>query len=323
MTPALRLRERTAALVEPAGYRTGDPLLVGVRMGDTPAAYLTSGRTAAGESLTVDTVVYTASLSKQITAACAALLVRRGQLDTESTLARWMPELPAWAGGIKVRHLIHHTSGLPEGVEFDDLHRAGLDRTTAGVIAALARIDHLDRAPGTAFRYCNAGYVCLAVIAERAAGRPLPEFAREHVFRPLGMLDTRYWSGPEPHPPGAAPTDARYPAALSLGDGGVWSTAPDLLRWNDALERDELGVSARLQTPGHLDDGTRLDYAWAIDVRTHAGRRIYRHGGLWAGLSSQLVRIAGRRTGFVIIALDDDEARTVRLADALIEELTT
>lgn len=56
MTPALRLRERTAALVEPAGYRTGDPLLVGVRMGDTPAAYLTSGRTAAGESLTVDTV---------------------------------------------------------------------------------------------------------------------------------------------------------------------------------------------------------------------------------------------------------------------------
>lgn len=125
-----------------------------------------------------------------------------------------------------------------------------------------------------------------------------------------------------PHPPGAAPTGPQHPAALSLGDGGVWSTAPDLLRWNDALDRDDLGVSALLQTPGHLDDGTPLSYAWALDVRTHAGARIYRHGGRWAGLSSQLVRIAGRPTGFVIIALDADEDRTAALTTAVLEELT-
>ncbi len=189
--------------------------------------------------MTAGTVVYTASLSKQITAACAALLVRRGRLDTGSTLAQWMPELPAWAGVVRLRHLIHHTSGLPEGVDFDDLQQAGLDRTTAAVLGALAQIDRLDSEPGTEFRYCNAGYVCLAVIVERAAGRPLPDFAHEHVFAPLGMLDSRYWAGPAPHPPGAAPLDAHYPAALSLGDGGVWSTAPDLMRWNEALERDD------------------------------------------------------------------------------------
>src|SRR5262249_45007905 len=132
----LRLRDRTATLVTLAGYGIDDPLVVGVRHVGAPAVFVLSGRTAAGEQLTLDTVVYTASLSKQITAACAALLVRRGRLDTESTLARWMPELPAWAATIKVRHLINHTSGLPEGVEFDELHRAGLDRTTAGVIQA-------------------------------------------------------------------------------------------------------------------------------------------------------------------------------------------
>ena len=317
------LRDRIAALVKVAGYGTGDPVVVGVRRGCAPPTFLTSGRTAAGEPLRVGTVVYTASVSKQITAACAAILVRRGRLDTESTLAQWMPELPGWAGTIKVRHLIHHTSGLPEGVEFDELHRAGLDRTTARVIHALVQLDHLDSTPGTRFRYCNAGYVCLAVIVERAAGQPLPDFAREHVFQPLRMRNSRYWSGPAPHPPAAAPTDPRYPAALSLGDGGVWSTAADLLRWNAALERDELGVCALVHTPGHLDDGTRLDYAWALDVRTHADCRVYRHGGLWAGLSTQLVRIADRRSSLVIIALDADEDRTVKLADAMIEELTT
>jgi CubicO group peptidase (beta-lactamase class C family) len=310
------LRERTAALIAQAGYGSADSVVVGVQRGGAPTVFLSSGRAAAG------TVLYTASLSKQITAAGAALLVRRGRLDTESTLAQWMPELPRWAETVRVRHLIHHTSGLPEGVDFDDLHRAKVDRTTDRVITALATSEHLAGQPGTEYRYCNAGYVCLAVIVERAADRPLPDFAREHVFEPLGMLDTRYWSGPAPHPPAATPVDEHYPAPLSLGDGGVWSTAENLMRWNEALEHDELGVSALLHTPGRLDDGTQLGYAWAVDVRTHAGVRIYRHGGRWAGLSAQLVRVAGRRSGFVILALDDDEDRTASLASAMIEELT-
>ncbi|WP_250009380.1 serine hydrolase [Actinoplanes sp. M2I2] len=316
------LEERVAALVEQAGYGPDDPLVVGVRPGGGPPAFLARGRDAAGNALTTGAVVCTASVSKQITAACAALLVRRGRLDTRDSLARWMPELPAWAGAVEVRHLIHHTSGLPEGVEFDDLHRAGVDRTTARVLEAITGRDHPDAAPGIRYRYSNAGYICLAVVVERAAGRPLPDFAREHVFQPLGMADSRYWSGPAPHPPAATPTDPRYPAALSLGDGGVWSTARDLLRWNTSLDRDELGIAGLVHTPGRLDDGTELDYAWALDVRTHRGCRVYRHGGLWAGLSIQLVRIADRQAGFVVAALDIEEERTGRLADALIEELT-
>jgi CubicO group peptidase (beta-lactamase class C family) len=315
--------DRTAILTRAAGYGADEPLMIGVQRDGAPPVSLTSGRAAAGEPLTAESIVYTASLSKQITAACAALLVQQGRLDTEATLARWMPELPAWAATVRLRHLISHTSGLPEGVEFHDLHRAKLDRTTAGVIRALVRRDHLVSTPGTRYRYCNAGYVCLAVIIERAAGRPLPDFAREHVFTPLGMARTRYWAGPEPHPPRAVPLDPQYPAPLSLGDGGVWSTTPDLIRWNHALERDELGVSGLLQTPGRLDDGTQIDYAWALDVREHAGRRIYRHGGRWAGLSTQLVRLAGRRSSFVIIALDNDEDRTATLATAMIADLTT
>ncbi|BCJ49176.1 hypothetical protein Asp14428_06510 [Actinoplanes sp. NBRC 14428] len=301
-------QDRIAALVAQAGYGTGDAVVAGVRRGSDPPVFVAQG-IAAG------TVLYTASLSKQVTAACAALLVTQGRLDVESALGGWMPELPAWADGIRVRHLIHHTSGLPEGVEFDDLHAAGRDRTTAGIIRALGRTDRLLATPGTTFRYCNSGYVCLAVVVERAAGRPLPDFAREQVFEPLRMTATRFWPGPQPRPPGAAPTGAGYPAPLSLGDGGMWSTAPDLLRWNDAMSRDELGVAALVQSPGELGD-----YAWGIDVRTYAGTRVYRHGGLWAGLSAQLVRIPGAG-GFVVLALDIDEDRTAGLAGALIADL--
>jgi CubicO group peptidase (beta-lactamase class C family) len=105
------LRDRIAALTAQSGYRTGDPVVVGVRQDDTPPVYVTHGPTTTG------TVTYTASLSKQITAACAALLVRQGRLDTDPTLAQWMPELPAWASTVHLHHLIHHTSGLPEGAD--------------------------------------------------------------------------------------------------------------------------------------------------------------------------------------------------------------
>lgn len=321
-SPESHLHDRITALTRTAGYRAHNPLIVGVQHDSTPPVFLTSGRTLAGKPLTPSTIVYTASLSKQLTAACAALLVRQDRLDTESTVAHWMPEFPSWAATVRVRHLLSHTSGLPTGIEFDDLDRTNLDHTTSSVIHALTRLDHLASPPGTEFRYCNAGYVCLAVIVERAATTPLSDFARDHLFTPLGMTATRFWPGPSPHPPGAAPLDPHYPAPLSLGDGGVWSTAPDLIRWNQALEEDKLGISALLQTPGRLDNGTELDYAWALGIREHAGHRIYQHGGSWPGLTTQLARLADRRSNFVIIALDDNQDRTNTLAKALIEELT-
>jgi len=317
----MTLPEQIADLAAAAGYGPGDPLVVGVQRAGAPPVFSASGRAATAEPLTGDTIVYTASLAKQVTAACAALLVRQGRLDVESPVTRWLPELPAYAAPVRLRHLIAHTSGLPDVPGFDDLHRAGLDRTTARVVDALRSEDRLVSAPGTEHRYSNAGYVCLAVVVERAADRALPDLAAEDVFTPLGMGRSRFWSGPAAHPAGAAPLDPAYPAPLSLGDGGLWSSATDLLRWNLALDRDELGVSALLQSPGHLDDGTLLDYAWGVGVREQAGRRIYRHGGRWAGLSAQLVRIAATGSSLVVLALDDDEERAQALADGLITAL--
>ncbi|MFI6811184.1 serine hydrolase [Nonomuraea sp. NPDC050328] len=111
------------------------------------------------------------------------------------------------------------------------------------------------------------------------------------------------------------------PAPLSLGDGGVWSTALDLLRWGHALNRDELGVSALLETPGRLDDGTPLDYACGIGVRSHAGHRVYRHGGGWPGLRLLHARVPELDLCLVLIALDDHTERRAVLIDSLLDLL--
>ncbi|MCA2226961.1 serine hydrolase domain-containing protein [Nonomuraea aurantiaca] len=310
-----------ATLVSEAGYRSDEPIVVGMRQGGTPPVLLAHGLSSTGGPVTAATLAYAASLSKQMTAACAALLAQRGVLDMESALSRWLPRLPAWAGTIRLRHLVHHTAALPADSEIDAII-TGDDRTTPGIIQALARFPALDHRPGTEHVYSNAGYVCLAAVVERAADMPLPDFAQHHLFVPLAMADSRYWPGPDPTPPGAAPLARLHPAPLSLGDGGVWTTLRDLLRWGQALNADELGVSGLMQTPGRLDDGTPIDYAWGIGVRSHAGHRVYRHGGGWTGLRALHARVPDLDLSVALLAIDDHTERRVPLLDSLLDEVT-
>ena len=345
------LAEPLPALIAAAGYGRAEPVIVGVHRPGRAPAFAAQGVTGASEPLGPATLAYAASLSKQITAACAALLVRDGALEMTAALARWVPGLPPWAATVQLRHLVHHTAALPDAqvdailagtedrtslapgaVLSDTADRtspaAGAvlsgteDRTSSAVLSALARIPALDRRPGTAYAYSGAGYVCLGAAVERAAGQSLPEFARERIFVPLGMSSTRYWPGPAPAPPGAAPLAARHPAPLSLGDGGVWSTATDLLRWSQALNADELGISQLIQTPGTLDDGRPVGYAWGMGVRSHAGYRVYRHGGGWPGLRALLARLPDLDASLVILALADDTERRIDLAALLLDQLT-
>jgi CubicO group peptidase (beta-lactamase class C family) len=292
--------------------------VVGVqRAGESPA-FSTQG-------LTATTIVYAASLSKQMTAACTALLVRDGNLDMDAPLSDWLSELPGWAQSVRLRHLVHHTAALPDDTDLARHETAAeghLDFTTQSRIAALAQFPTLDGVPGTRYAYSNAGYVCLALVVQRACGEPLAAFAQRHIFGPLAMANTFFWSGPQPSPAQAAPLAHVHPAPLSLGDGGVWSTATDLLRWSQAFNVDELGISTMLQTPGRLDDGTVLDYAWGLGVRSHAGYRVFSHGGGWPGVRSKLAHVPDVKASVLAVALHDDTDHVVTVVDDLLDTVT-
>jgi CubicO group peptidase (beta-lactamase class C family) len=313
--------ERLAALVAGTGYGRGEPVIAGAACRGSEPVFAVQGRTRAGERLGPGTVTYTASLSKQITAGCLALLVQDGALDMAAPLASWLPGLPGWAGRVRLRHLLFHTGAMPDAA-VDAMVGSTADRTSGAVLGALARCPALTGQPGAAYAYSGAGYVCLAAVAEGAAGEPLPVFAERRIFRPLGMGGTCYWAGPGPAPPGAAPLAEARPAPLSLGDGGLWSTASDLLRWGQALNADELGITRLLQTPGCLDDGTPVGYAWGMGVRSHGDYRAYRHGGGWPGLRALLARVPDLGVSLVIIAVADDSERRVILADSMLDLLT-
>jgi len=77
-----------------------------------------------------------------------------------------------------------------------------------------------------------------------------------------------------------------------------------------------------MQTPGGLDDGTPVGYAWGMGVRSHGGYRVYRHGGGWPGLRALLARVPDLNQSLVIIALADDSERRTGLAASMLDLVT-
>ncbi|MGD2068684.1 MAG: serine hydrolase domain-containing protein, partial [Gemmatimonadota bacterium] len=146
--------------------------------------------------ITPETVFYMGSVSKQFTAAAVALAARQGHLTLDDDVRRWFPELPDYGDTIRVRHLIHHTSGIR-----DYLTLLGFAGTYEGasdeqIIRLLARQRALNFPPGERELYSNSGYFLLSELIERATGMTLPEYARREFFVPLGMRNSHFHDDP-------------------------------------------------------------------------------------------------------------------------------
>jgi CubicO group peptidase (beta-lactamase class C family) len=264
------------------------------------------------ETPTADTVVCVSSVGKRIVAACVGVLVLEGVLDGDVPVRQFLPELPGWADSIRLHHLIHHTSGLPDKPVFDiGFSGAVSDWTNETVLGLLSTMSGLEAEPGTTFSYSNVGYVCLATVAERASGRTIPAIAQEHFFAPLGMGSTRFWSGPSLHPPTVTihpPWYPGLPAPRTVGDGGVWSTLRDLLRWADAMNTGALGddITDLLHRPGRLRDGSAVPYAWGSFVLPGERGPAYAHGGWWPGCYTYVINVPTSGTAAAIVAFTDN-----------------
>ena len=204
----------------------------------------------------------------------------------------------------RVRHLIHHTSALPP---IDDTYTGSGNE---GVLESLRKSAGPSRQPGTAYAYSNVGYVCLAEILSRISDHPVANLARSELFTPLDMAASTLSSGLGLNRAG------HEPPPTTIGDGGLWTTAEDLHRWNVAMNTAAFGhtVHHRAETPGTLDDGTRLDYAWGVRVIDHQGRRTLSHGGSWPTWSAKTVRQPDQGTSVAILTASEDTQAVTAVA---------
>lgn len=285
-----------------SGFNPGTPASIATvdREGHVETAVM--GSWSNGRPVTEGDKFYAASLTKQITGAAAAILVRDGQLDPDAPIARWMPDLPAWSHIITTRQLLHHTSGLPGfGVLENQLPGHW---TTEGVLNALHSVPVASAGPHS---YSNVGYVLLAELVAAVSGETFEAFAEYHLgiafpADPLAMPQLKLMS-------------SRLP--LSHGDGGLWCCPRDFALWLHRNNRDEYGIEALVTAP-HPD---ALDYGWGIGLRYFGGQPMYIHGGSWPGAFSKAVRCPAIGVGVVAMTAAESNALVLPLIEAVLSAL--
>jgi len=276
-----------------------------------------------------------ASVSKQFTATGIMKLKESGLLSYHQELTTIMPELPYQ--NITVRHLLTHTSGLPDYVTLmdqywkPDLAADDPKRLISGnqdVIDMLARKKPpIKFNPGEKWEYSNTGYVLLASIIERISGQPFAQYLNEQVFQPAGMTNTsvyRFVPGYDKKNPlrvygfqveenTKVSNDVHY-LNHAQGDGGIYSTVGDLYKWDRMLYTNEIVSQPTLQeafTAAILNDGSKTTYGfgWAVETDPQ-GDKTVSHGGGWLGFRTHFYRNIDKKQ--CIIILTNDSSRHLK-----------
>jgi beta-N-acetylhexosaminidase len=259
-----------------AGAFPGGVLAVGYRdqLAVHPFGALT--RDAKAPKVTQRTIYDMASLTKVIvTTTSAMMLVQQKRLDLDAPISRYLPEFPlaaksdpepSWRARITVRMLLLHDGGFPAHRDFYK-EAKGHDAVVAKVMS-----EPLIHEPGNQVEYTDLGFILLGEIIQRLTGETLEEFAKSHIFAPLGMTDSLY-NPPTSLRPKIAPTENDVDFRKRLlrgevhdenafamggisGNAGLFSTADDAAAFAQMILNGGIYGHHRLLTRSTIQDFT-------------------------------------------------------------------
>jgi CubicO group peptidase (beta-lactamase class C family) len=271
-------------------------------------------RTADPITAATDTLYDFASLTKLVTTTCAMRLVESGRLALDEPVAHWLPDFAA--GGkdaVTLRHLLTHTSGLPEGLKLWKLADTPEARMQQVLAAPL-----LDP-PGTVLRYSDLGPIAIGRLLEHVSGASLDRLVGDLVTAPLGLGQTGFRPAVALKPR-IAPTEDEQ----AVGRGMVWGEVHDENSWSLGGVAGhagifgtaaDLGRLAQLYLDGGVLDGVRLLRADTVAelTRNQIGRLGWRGIGWELNARFYMGKLASPRTfghtGFTGTSLTIDPAR--------------
>jgi D-alanyl-D-alanine carboxypeptidase len=270
-----------------------------------------------------ETVFEIGSLTKQFTAACILLLAQDGKLSVDDQIATHLRDLPPGWSNITVRHLLTHTSGIKSytGQPGFELTKR---LTQPQFIKALGALP-MDFAPGDQAKYCNSGYNLLGFIIENVSGKSYWDFLAGRVWSPLGMTVSTN-RDPAIIIRNRADGYIRAKGLLQNRDsdltdvfsaGAIASTVGDLLKWNAALETEQLlttSSSRQMWTAGHLNNGTLCAYGFGWRIGEFQGRKNIGHSGSTSGFSASLQKFPAEKLTVIVLCNSDEPDIATTLA---------
>jgi CubicO group peptidase (beta-lactamase class C family) len=246
--------------------------------------------------INTNTIFDAGSLRKQFVAAAALLLVEEGRLSLSDDVRKYIPELPDYGHKITIDNLLTHTSGIRDWTGILPLASRSTD-----AMQIILRQRSLNFVPGEEWFYSNSGYVLMKEIVVRISKMPFAEFMRQRIFDTLGMKSTSYYEDLREVIKNRAlaydKEGGKWTSAMLLdndrgGGGALFSTASDLLIWNEALTNGRLGklVTGKLHEQTQLNNGRKLDHSRGLFFDTYHGAKEVWYSGSADGYKSWLGR---------------------------------
>lgn len=276
------------------------------------------------EPITTKTLFNLGSISKTFVANGILLLQQRGKLSIEDELIKYFPNFKNKDIGkkVKIKHLLSHTSGLPDNRQVGKDTVFYLTAKDAENWAPELQVDSLEFEPGTNYHYSNPAYNGLALIIEKVSGQKWQDFIKENILKPAGMNTTTITDGPEPSTGvshcydkiagqwkeddyGEEPT---FPAA---GNGGVWSSVEELAKYEQALRAAtvlDAAVITDSRTPKNnfqVRDLSSLEnqdwnLGWSWFISNADGVKLVGHAGTQGGFYANYISIPDKEILFVM-----------------------
>jgi CubicO group peptidase (beta-lactamase class C family) len=254
-----------------------------------------------------------ASVSKTFTAMGVLWLMEKHQLSLTDIVQKYYPQFPY--KGITLQMLLSHRSGLPNYLYFCDSIWPDKDRFLSNDDVIQLMIKHRPRiqhTPDTHFQYCNTNYMLLGAIIEKVSGQKYADFMHKTFFEPLGMTNTFVYapaSAVRPHQTashkynGQLEPDTYFDGVI--GDKGIYSTARDMLKWDQALYSGQLFSAETIKaayTPySHEKPGVRnYGLGWRLMVYPDSSEIVY-HNGWWHGNNTVFNRIVKDTSTIIIL----------------------
>jgi len=272
-----------------------------------------------------ETIFQSGSLGKQFTAVAVMLQVEDGRLALSDPLTKFFPDAPASWQGITVRHLLTHTSGIPDYEGKIDTRKDYSEEE----LARFAYAGVLDFPAGSSWNYSNTGYVLLGIIVRKVSGSFYGDVLAERVFKPLGMKTARIISEADIVPHRAAGYTLASggiknqewvsPSLNTTADGALYLTVLDLVAWDAGVRSGAILKPAswkQVFTPVTLNSGATYPYGFAWFIERRNGQALHQHSGAWQGFKTQYSRFVDADLS-VIVLTNLAQANPAAIADGV------
>jgi len=267
-----------------------------------------------GVAIAPKTVFNIATASEPFVGMAVALLEKQGKLSLDDDVRKYIPEIPDFGTPVKLRHLLHQTSGLRDWLAVLQLTGRDSEEVTIDKVLRIVKAQKKPAfPPGDRFQDSNTNYDLLAETIKRASGKPFSDWAWENIFKPLKMTRTQFRDNFRSIFDDEAftynYTRREYLKGMDnlsvIGSHSLFSSIADLAKWLLNFETGQVGgpdIFAKMFTAGRLNNGQSSSFGYGINVNAGPGRRQVSLTGSWAGSGADLAYFPDQKFGYVVLA---------------------